>query len=422
MTKTSFFFVVSLLAAAGAAPNPAYSADLPPAGSAPAPAPAAAPSGAYSLNLLYTGELFDNTLGGLRQGVSYMNNIDAQLQVDTGKAFGWTGGTFVAEGFYANAVSTGNKFVGALDQQSPIDTAAGVAMFRLYQLYYDQNFGATDVRFGIYDLETEFSSLKPEALFMSKDLTWNTALDQAGTMPMNGTIGPGNYPYTPLALRIRENFSPSVSVQVAVANGAADNPNNLAQNGVYFSQAYGAMFMGEADYTPDKYTKLMAGAWGMTSKLPDFGQLNPGGSQRMIYGELGAYVGGAARLYNAGNHRGLDAFFTFGAATPQTTNVAQSFNAGLVYTGLLDARPGDKAGVSMNVNVASNNWRQMQAMQGMTLGYAETSFEATYRAKINEYLTIQPDIQYITQPNYSTTLKSPLVLGLHFELGHVFEW
>jgi len=408
---------------AGVTSGAAQAADPgnPPTTKAPASG-AATPDYAYLLNILYTGEAWDVVNGGLRQGLSYMNNIDAQLQVDTGKAFGWTGGQFEAEAFYANGVSTGNKYVGAVDQQSPIDTAAGVPMVRLYQLFYDQNFGSTDVRFGIYDLETEFSNTKPMNLFLSKDLTWNTAMDQAGTMPMNGTIGPGNYPYTPLALRVRQTISPSFSVQVAVANGAADNPNILPQNNIMFSTSYGAMFMGEADYTPDKYTKLMLGTWGLTSKLPDFGHYNADGSQHMVYGEVGGYVGGNARLYNAGNRRGLDAFFTLGVSSPQSTNVAGSFNAGLVYTGLFDARPADKVGVSMNINQDSDNYKAMMAAQGQNLGMYETSFEATYRFKVNEYLTLQPDIQYITHPYYSSTVKNALALGIHFELGKVFQW
>jgi porin len=419
MQKT-ILLATTFLLTTGAGIGFALAADLvdPPA----APPPPAPTSGAYTLNVLYTGELWDNVEGGLRRGDSYMYNVDAQFQVDTGKALGWTGGTFEAEAFYANAMSTGNKYVGALDQQSPIDTAANAQMIRIYQLFYDQNFGNTDVRFGIYDLETEFSDTKPMNLFLSKDLTWNTALDQAGTMPENGTVGPGNYPYTPLALRIRQTLAPNLTVQFAVADGASDNPNNLAQNAVLFSPAYGAFFIGEADYTPDKYTKLMAGAWGLTSKLPDFGQFNPDGSQKMTWGEEGAYVGAATRLYSAGGRRGLDGFFTLGLSTPQSTNVAESLNAGLVYTGLFDARPADKIGVSMNINGASSDYRQQQFLQGAPIGTYETSFEVTYRAKINEYLTVQPDIQYITAPNYSKTLKNPLVLGIHFELGHVFEW
>ena len=421
--QTRLLLLASAGLLAGSNVGPAQAADLtaaPPTAAAP-PNPVA-PSDAYLLNLLYTGEAWSDAAGGLRRGGSYMYNADAHLQVDTGKAFGWTGGQFEAEAFYANAMSTGNTFVGALDQQSPIDTAANAPMFRIYQLFYDQSFGATDVRFGIYDLETEFSNTKPMNLFLSKDLTWNTAFDQSGTMPMNSTVGPGNYPYTPLALRIRETLSPQLSVQVAVADGAADNPKNLAQNNVMFSSAYGALFIGEADYTPDKYTKLMIGTWGLTSKLDDFSHVAAGGSPRMTYGEAGAYVGGATRLYNAGAKRGLDGFFTLGASTPDSTNVATSFNAGLVYTGLLDARPTDKLGVSMNVNQDSGAYRDFMATQGQSLGMYETSFEATYRIKFNDYFTLQPDVQYIVHPYYSSTTHNALALGVHFELGRVFQW
>jgi porin len=398
----------------------AFAADLPPA---PAPPPTPTPtSGAYSLNVLYTGEIWDNTYGGLRQGTSYMNNIDGAFSVDTGKAFGWTGGTFFAEAFYANGISTENGWVGAVNVQSPIDTGADVPMFRIYQLYYDQDFGKTDVRFGIYDLSTEFSLTKPQNLFLSGNLTWNTALDEAGLAPLGGTVGAGSYPATPLALRIRQDFGNGFSGQFALADGADADPKNPAANGVYFSPAYGALAIGEADWTPDKHTKLMVGAWGLSSLLPDFGEFNPDGSQRMSYGQFGGYVGGTARIYAQTPKRGLDAFFTLGVSSPQSTDVAQSFNSGLVYTGLFDARPTDKAGVSMNVNFAPDAWRRYEASLGDPIGYSELSFEATYRAKINDYLTVQPDVQYIARPGYSTTLKNPVVLGLHFEIGHVFEW
>src|ERR1700712_551539 len=83
--------------------------------SVPAPAPGPqlhaqtqAASGGPSpitLRLQYTGEIADNAVGGLHNGATYLNNILAQLHVDTGKALGWTGGSFVLEGFYQNANS-----------------------------------------------------------------------------------------------------------------------------------------------------------------------------------------------------------------------------------------------------------------------------------------------------------------------------
>jgi carbohydrate-selective porin OprB len=265
-------------------------------GAQPAPARAPDESSPYQLNLLYTGELWSNVAGGLKQGTVYLYNMDGRLTVDTERALGWTGGQFVLEGFYESYNSLNNSFVGATEEQSPIDSGC-CAIARLYQLYYDQNLGRTDLRFGIYDLETEFSNLKPMALFLSKNLTWNSALDQSGTASVQGTIGPGNYPYTPLAFRIRETINPEWSVQFAIADGAADDPNRPQDNGVFFSSKYGAFMIGEVDYTPSNRTKMMAGVWGLTSKLPTNDMVNPDGSPRETYGDEGGYIGATTRLY-----------------------------------------------------------------------------------------------------------------------------
>jgi porin len=386
------------------------------------PAPAAGTeSFPYQLNLLYTGELWNNAQGGIRQGTTYMYNADARLTIDADKAYGWSGGRFVLEGFYQSRNSISNGYVNGADWQSAIDSG-GVAMWRLYQAYYEQTIGSTDILFGIYDLETDFSVTKPMQLFLSKNLTWNTALDEAGTAPQSGVIGPGNYPYTPLALRVRENLNAHWSVQAVIADGAADNPNNPAQNGIYFSSRYGALGIAEVDYTPIAYTKTMVGVWALTSKLPTNNLTNPDGSPRETYGEQGVYFGGTTRLYSGTGRRGLDGFFTAGFSTPESTNVSQSFNTGLVYTGFFDGRPYDKMGITVAENANPASYRQAQIALGNAVSYYETNFEATYRAKINSWLTMQPDFQYIIHPGYNPAVKNDILIGLHFEIGHLFEW
>ena len=368
----------------------------------------------YQLNLLYTGEMWGNATGGIHTGTMYMNNADAQLRVDTDKAFGWTGGRLFLEGFYAGQNSLGNQYVGAVDQQSPIDTA-GYTMFRLYQAYYDQTLGNTDLLFGIYDLETEFSNTKPMSLFLSKNLTWNTAFDMSGTMPENGTVGPGNYPYTPLAFRVNQTINNQWNVRVAIADAASDDPSNPGTNDVQLRPPYGLTAIGEVDYTPSKHTKVMAGLWGMNSKLPTIVD-----QTKHVYGDEGGYVGGATRLYTQEGLRGLDGFLTLGIASPTTTTTDQSLNGGLVYTGLFDARPRDKMGISFNENHASDPYKKSNPF-GNGIERYETSFEATYRAPVNSWATVQPDIQYIVNPGYNPNLKNDLVVGVHFEIGHLFD-
>lgn len=389
---------------------------------APMLAKAETPGAPYQLNLLYTSELFDNTSGGLQRGALDMNNVDAALEVDTAKAFGLTGGVLHLEGFYADPRSFSLTKVGSIDTQGSIDTT-GPEMWRVYQVYYDQKLGHTDVRFGIYDLETEFSNTKPELLFLSKNFTWNTAYDLSGTMSENGTIGPGNFPYTPLALRVRQTFDSAWSAQVVVADAAADDPNHPARNAVILSPKYGATAVGEVDYQPTKYTKLMAGAWGMTTLLPEYGPFAPGSKQQTnTWGDEGGYIGGSTRLIQGEGRRGLDVFFTLGLAKADVTAVDQSFNAGVTYTGLFDARPADKLGLAFAENHAPNTYLQSLAVAGPGSRYSqEDSLELTYRAHLlNDWLTLQPDVQYIIHPGYQN--PNSFVIGLHLELGNVFNF
>jgi porin len=60
---------------------------------------------------------------------------------------------------------------------------------------------------------------------------------------------------------------------------------------------------------------------------------------------------------------------------------------------------------------------QSQLQQGIPVNRAETAIEATYLAQINDWLAIQPDIQYVVRPNTDPTVKDALVLQLRMELA-----
>ena len=79
---------------------------------------------------------------------------------------------------------------------------------------------------------------------------------------------------------------------------------------MFFSSNYGAFMIGEVDYTPGRYTKLMGGVWGMTGKLPTNDMLNPNGSPRDTHGDEGGYIGATTRVYAPADGAGSTAFFT----------------------------------------------------------------------------------------------------------------
>jgi porin len=96
-------------------------------------------------------------------------------------------------------------------------------------------------------------------------------------------------------------------------------------------------------------------------------------------------------------------------------------NAGLAWTGLSDGRPKDKLGFGIGVVRAGEPFQQAQLAEGSTPYAYETSFELTYRAVLSDWLTVQPNIQYIVHPGFDRALKNDFLFGLHFEMGRLFN-
>jgi porin len=165
----------------------------------------------------------------------------------------------------------------------------------------------------------------------------------------------------------------------------------------------------------------MAGYWGYTGKFMTQNDFNADGSQHEVYGSDGGYIGGATRLYTIEGKRGLDGFANLGFADPVVNQTDRSLNAGLTLTGPFEDRSFDKFGVAVGIAGDSEPYKKAQIAAGNGVHNYETNFEMTYRAPITDWLTIQPDIQYWIHPNYDPALQNDLLVGVHFEIGHVFD-
>jgi porin len=396
----------------------ALASDLPvKAGPGPAlQVPPADASSPYQLRLQYTGEAWGNN-GGVQTGSTYLQNVFAGLKVDTDKAFGWTGGRFVAEGFYNTGNSLNENFVGSVQDPSAVDVGDR-SLFRLYQVYYDQKLGNTDIRFGVMDLETEFGVTRPMDAFFNGAFAWTSTLDKSGDQTLNG---PSTYPNTALGVRVRQRINDEWSVQAAVVNGMSDSVASPHSNAIEISSKNGALLIGEVDYVPIARTKLMVGYWQYTGLQDTQNEFTATGDLRQVRGNQGAYIGGSTRLYTIKDARGLDAFVNFGVGDGRVNEVDTSMNFGLTWTGLFDTRPADKFGFGVGVVRASSGFQQAQLAAGNTIFPYETAFELTYRAKLTDWLTVQPNIQYIVHPGFDKALKNDFVFGLHFEMGHLFN-
>ena len=66
---------------------------------------------------------------------------------------------------------------------------------------------------------------------------------------------------------------------------------------------------------------------------------------------------------------------------------------------------------------AGGPWRDEMALAGNATDARETTLELTWRLPVADWLTLQPDLQYVISPGFDAALDDALVVGLRFELG-----
>jgi porin len=420
-SKAAIHFLIWSFPFGGLFASPALAADLKPA-PATAPVVAAAPN-PFDLSVTYVGEDWQNN-GGLKSGNDYIWGLDANLTIDAQKLFGMQGGKFFIEGFYVGGKSPGIDYMGSVEAPSSLDAFSSNNLAKLYQAYYEQTFGATDILVGKYDVQQQFGSTAPMVLFGSKANLMNDALTAAGYAA--NLNGPSEYPNTSVGVRVQQTFNDQWTVKLGLLDGEADSPANRNPTDVQIKSVYGALGIGEIDYTPAKYTKLMAGVWGETGQLAKLGQYSPTFTPLETWGEVGAYVGGATRLYTFQGARGIDGFFNVGVAPGDTNIVSRSYEGGLTFTGPIGFRPKDQLGFAVAAEENSSGYQKLVGLAGIHLATYEVDYEATYRAKITDWLTIQPEADYDVHPSAGGIpgvgpLKNAFVFGLHFELHKEFD-
>jgi len=137
-------------------------------------------------------------------------------------------------------------------------------------------------------------------------------------------------------------------------------------------------------------------------------------------GSTGAYTLAEVQLYRPSDAslRGLAGFVRFGVADRAVNRFGSYAGTDLVYTGVL----GDDDQLGFAVAHATNGgaYRRVEALAGNPTDAAETNLELTWRFAVQEWLRLQPDVQYIFNPNTDPGLGDALAIGLRFELSATF--
>ena len=64
----------------------------------------------------------------------------------------------------------------------------------------------------------------------------------------------------------------------------------------------------------------------------------------------------------------------------------------------------------------------MNAQLGESTDRTETNIELTWRARVNDWLTLQPDVQYVMNPGTNPAVRNAWVVGLRFNVEVTRDW
>lgn len=351
----------------------------------------------FIVDVTYTFDIWRAETGGVRKGTRYLDNLDVVAEADMGRLVGWDGALIHIYGLYNNGSSL-TDLLGDAQATSNIET--GMQAARLYEAWLDQKIGASaSLKFGLYDLNSEFDALDASGLFMGSAHGIGTDISQSG---LNG---PSIFPSTSLAARAAIEPARGWSVRAAVMDGVPGDPSRPKRTAIKLGGGDGALLIGEIE-APLPEGKLLFGHWRYTARFDDA----VGGRTR---GNDGWYLRGEHRLAReiVQPDQGLSGFFRLGIADTRFNMFGSFASAGLNYVGPITGRDHDQLGIAVAAAFTSDRYRAEVPSER-----SEVAFELTYRAGIAEWLSAQPNIQYVINPGANPSLRNAIAVGLRTEL------
>ena len=363
----------------------------------------------YDWEIGYKLDLVSKVSGSVNRGKLYaLDNLDIKLNIDGEQAFGWPdtrAQVYILGNHGGKPALQNDRLPHGLDN---IEVPQGYDTIKLYQAWLEKEVGAWSVKAGLYDLNSEFYVNDASALFIHP--TYGIGAELAGT----GRNGPSIFPVTSLAVRVKWQPDPAWLVQAALLDGVSGDPDNAKGTHIQLNSGDGALEIVEAGWLPGNESKVALGLWRYTARLDDLLDRDSSGNpvQRRSHG---GYLIAEESLWRAQDHpeRKMRGFFRIGINDGDTTQFSQAWSAGLVWDGMLDARPEDQFGISICQELNSDKWR-MASGNG---AHHERAWEMSYRGAVTPWLTLQPFAQYLASHVSDPSQDHTWWLGLRLEFN-----
>lgn len=380
------------------------------------------------IGLVHKSDVFANTSGGIKRGAAWLSQTEASLDLNMEKLLGWDT-TSIHVSYYSDLGSKFNEhYVGAFIGVNNIEASTNTAQF--YNAWIEKNFlkDSLSVKLGLYSIDSEFYGTDSSSELLSPPF---------GSMAndIGQTDTPSISPFGALGLRVKYTApSNNFYVQGAVTDGVVGDPDNPRGTHIRLGRGDGTLSIVEFGLTPqeeesanssdkadsaqankeesESFNKTAIGFWRYSRKFDDFTAVDGLGNPKRRHSQ-GVYVLAERSLMVEQGHssQGLAGFARFGTASESVNQADWTSSLGLRYHGLFAGRDDDIASIAVTVNHNGDKFRRANGGES-----TETDWELTYRAKINGWLTLQPDMQYIMNPGMDKALKNSWIIGAHAEV------
>lgn len=377
---------------------------------------------------VYTGEGMATVAGGRERGEALLGNLDLTLELRDRERgltlFGYVLGNHGDEPSLLAGDAQGVSNIEAPDA------------LRLYEAWIEKEFAGPGLSLlgGLYDLNAEFDVIETGGVLL------NSSFGIGPDFSQSGLAGPSIFPVTSLAVRAAWRPRPDLHLRTAVLDAVPGDPDDPAATHIRLSSREGALLTAEVAWypgggraaeaapgsagrragrssgRPDGSAKVAIGAWSYTGSFP---QVADDGRERRPRPGLYA-LAEVPLLRETDPAQGLSAFGRIGLADPRVHRFGAYTGAGAAYTGLLPGRDGDTAGLGVAVARNGGPFRRARAAEGLPVTRAETVVELTYRWEEDGW-AVQPDLQWVNDPDTRPDLEDAWLLGLRVEVGARFS-
>ncbi len=367
-----------------------------------------------TVELTHKSDLLANASGGVSRGSVWLANSEIAVNMDLGKLTGWDATTAFFQYHVQHGAKSINNYTGSFAGVDNIESSTNAGQFFQAWLQKNSSDGSLSVLAGLYAIDSEFYVTDTSGLFLQPPY------GMSAEMAQTGQNGPPVFPMGALGMRVKYASS-GYYVQGALTDGVPGHLNNPQGTHVRLDKGDGTLAVIELGSNTSEegksFNKTAIGLWRYTARADDLTEVDALGNP-LRRPDQGFYflAERTLRAEQSDPAQGLSGFVRFGTVNKDVYQADWSGSLGLIYQGLFDGRDEDAAGIAVTTCHASSKYRDAQLALGNASDSSETVVEITYRAQLKPWMSVQPMVQRIFNPNMDATLRDALVVGVRLEV------